>query len=136
MTRRMHGMAAVLALLAAPAAAAEPSAMSGEEFGAYVDGHTVTYAHDGRVYGMEQYLPGRKVIWRQFGGDCQEGVWFEAGGQICFDYGEGIPLQCWQFVHDGGRLGARADSDPAGSWLYEVQRSTEPMHCPAPYLGT
>ncbi len=134
MTPRMQAMAVFLALAAFPARAED--AMSGAEFGAYVGGHTVTYAHDGRIYGMEQYLPDRKVIWRQIGGDCQEGSWFEAEGQICFDYGDGIALQCWQFVNEGGRLGARADSDPQGTWLYEVQRSQEPMQCPAPYLGT
>ena len=124
-----------LAVTAASAAGAEEVLMNGEDFGAYVDGQTVTYARDGRVYGMEQYLPGQKVIWRQIDGACEEGVWYVRDGLICFDYGDGIPLQCWQFFRDGARLGARADGDPQGLWLYEVRRSAEPMQCPAPYLG-
>ena len=130
------GVAWAMAIAAAPLSAAqEPSSMDGAAFDGYVTGSTVTYAHDGRVYGMEQYLPDRKVIWRQIGGECLEGVWFEQDGHICFDYGEGAPLQCWTFALNGGGLGARPIEDPAGMWLYEVRKSREPMQCPAPYLG-
>ncbi len=134
MTRRIPAILAALILPALPATAQE--AMSGTEFYAYVGGHTLTYARGGRILGVEQYLPGRKVIWRRAEGECEEGVWFEAAGRICFDYGESGAQQCWQFVNKGGRLGARADGDPQGAWLYEARRSSEPMQCPAPYLGT
>ncbi|MBE3640612.1 hypothetical protein [Mangrovicoccus algicola] len=136
MTSPMPAGLLLAALAALPGTGQAAEAMSGAAFGAYVGGKTLTYAHDGVVYGMEQYLPQGRVIWRHVDGPCEEGVWFERDGQICFDYGDGIPLQCWQFVEEGGRLGARSQSDPSGTWLYEVRRSSEPMDCPAPYLGT
>lgn len=127
-----------LSLCASANAGAKETAspMSGAAFEAYVTGQVVTYAHDGRVYGMEQYLGGRRVVWRHLGGDCLEGAWFEQGDQICFQYEGDVPTQCWQFFENGTGLGARADGDPDGMWLYEVRRASEDLMCPAPYLGT
>lgn len=137
MTRTGSIVAAMM--MAAPlwaATAQDTPPMSAADFEAYVSGRTVTYAHDGRAYGIEQYLPDRRVIWRHIGGDCIEGVWFESGGEICFEYDGGGARQCWQFYQDGAGLGARASEDPEGLWLYEVERIREPMQCPVPYLGT
>lgn len=109
--------------------------MSAAEFEAYVAGRTVTYAHDGQAYGIEQYFPNRRVLWRHIGGQCIEGTWFEANGEICFEYQGGTSAQCWQFFENGSGLGARASEDPDGLWLYELRRMSEPLQCPAPDLS-
>lgn len=131
-------LCAVVALCAplGVAAGQDAAPMTADAFEAYVAGRTVTYAHDGQAYGIEQYFSDRRVIWKHIGGDCVEGTWFEANGEICFEYDGGGAMQCWQFYEDGGGLGARASGDPDGLWLYEVQRISEPLQCPVPYLGT
>lgn len=128
----------LLLFLPLPLSAAEdaPIVLGPEGFDTYVTGRTVTYAHDGRVYGFEQYLSDRRVIWRPVAGECQEGVWFPQDGHICFAYDGGIELQCWQFYDTGATLGARVAEDPEGMWLYEVERSEEPIDCPLPYFGS
>ncbi len=138
MTRRLLPRLPWLAFAAACAAQAATAQeiLSAEAFDAYVTGTTVTYAHDGHIYGVEQYLPDRQVIWREVGGTCQKGVWFEQDGHICFSYGPDLPLQCWQFFSTGSTLGARVAGDPEGLWLYEVEQRDAPLDCPQPFLGS
>ncbi|MEM8554653.1 MAG: hypothetical protein AAGF71_07465 [Pseudomonadota bacterium] len=133
--RTFSALGLSLICIASAGHAAEDALLTGDRFGAYVSGSTVTFAHNDQVYGMEQYMPGNHVIWRRLGGDCQEGTWFAQGDEICFDYGEGVPLQCWQFYQTATGLRARSMNDASGMWLYEVMRTDEPMQCPAPYLG-
>lgn len=141
-SRSLAGAAALAAALAlaSPAAALEGSTpMTGEEFEVYVTGHTLTFAVYGMPYGIEQYLPGRRVLWSFLGvagqEECREGVWFESGTQICFVYEiEPDRQHCWTF-HDTGS-GLVAEFEDGGiSELVEVARTTEPMYCPGPHLG-
>ena len=50
-----------LLALTLPAFGEEP--LDGAEFEAFATGKTLSYAVGGIVYGAEQYLPGRRVIW-------------------------------------------------------------------------
>ena len=126
--------ALALALLAAPAAALETGApLTAEEFEAYVTGRTLTFGIDGRPYGIEQYLPGRRVIWAFIGEECREGSWFPIGQEICFEYDEEPGrLHCWTFFAGPEGLIARSEG---GGDLVEVQRSEAPMYCPGPEVG-
>lgn len=127
---------AVLAALATPCHAAEPEPMSGVEFESYSTGKTLFYASGGQTYGAEQYLGGRRVIWTFLDGECTEGVWYEAGGQICFVY-EHAPQdpQCWSFYRSASGLMARFENDPAQTELIEVNQSREPLVCTGPEVG-
>ena len=114
-------------LVCATPMVAEP--MSGAEFEDFVTGQTLTFAEDGQVYGIEQYLPNRRVRWAFMGDQCRDGFWYEeAGGQICFLYEDLEGPQCWIFSRDGGRLTAQFQGD-GGRELYEAQRSAEPLRC-------
>ena len=46
--------------------------LSAEAFEAYTTGKTLTYATRGAStpYGVEEYLPGRRVVWSFVGGEC------------------------------------------------------------------
>ncbi|MCG6903123.1 MAG: hypothetical protein LJE68_10615 [Rhodobacter sp.] len=115
------------------AAAAE---MSASDFEAYVTGRTLTYADRGVVYGIEEYLPNRRVRWAYLGDQCREGYWYEAGEEICFVY-ENNPdaPQCWQFSQRDGRLSAIFMGAENGRELYEAKNSDEPLVCLGPDVG-
>lgn len=66
--------------LALPAYAAEPVGVA--EFEAFATGKTLTYAVGGTVFGAEQYLPGRRVVWAFKGQQCRRGFWYEEEGQV------------------------------------------------------
>lgn len=135
----MRAVAAVLAVsltlsaLAAPAAAQTP--LTAEEFEAYVTGRTLTYAIDGQAYGIEQYLPGRRVLWAFVGDVCQEGVWYERDGLICFlyDYNP-TDEQCWLFWMSGSSLTARFMGEGSSTELVEVEQTDRGLSC-APAVG-
>lgn len=130
--------ALALALTAAPLAPLPATAltrMTAEEFDAYSVGKTLTYAVDGMIYGAEQYLPGRRVIWAFVGDQCRRGLWYEDGGLICFVYEHDPEPQCWSFYATPDGLAAVYENDPEGSPLVEVDNSPEPLACPGPDVG-
>ncbi len=122
----MRAVLAAAILFAAPALA-EP-AMTVEEFEAYATGKTLSYAANGAIYGIETYLPGRRVIWAFVGDICEQGSYFQNGDYICFDYGPNVPLQCWTFVHGTNGLIAQF-AEKGGPALTEVQQSDKPLGC-------
>lgn len=125
------------ALIALPAAVSAGEPLSGAEFEAYAEGHTLTYVEDGKPFGTEQYLPGRKVKWAFAGGACIDGWWYEASpGLICFVYETEVGDQCWHFRLEASGLSAEfVDAEGTGTMLYEAQRSTRPLLCPGPDVG-
>jgi alkane 1-monooxygenase len=130
--------ALAVVLAAAPALAEAPAAepLSGAAFDALTRGRTLTYAIGDTVYGVEQYLTGRRVIWAFLGEPCRYGFWTEtAPGTICFVYDHDPAPQCWQFFDDAGRLRARFMGDPPGADDIAVGESAGPMQCPGPVPG-
>lgn len=121
-------------LLSLPAFAAEDP-MSVAEFEAYVTGKTLSYSQYGEIFGVEEYLPGRKVRWKVSADDCQYGHWFEKAGLICFTYEYDTSEHCWTFWMEEGRLTALSADDPAGAELSEVEQTTDGLSCPAPDVG-
>ena len=118
-----------------PAAAQTP--LTAEEFDSYTQGLTLSFSIDGTPYGVEQYLPDRRVRWTFIGDQCQDGIWFERAENICFVY-ENSPSdeQCWQFflTGDGLRAVFQGPDGPATE-LYEVQQTDAPMACMGPSVG-
>lgn len=130
----MRATFVALCLLAATASHAE-TLMTGKEFEAYATGKTLTYAAEGQIYGVEQYLSNRRVRWAFVDDTCRIGHWYEDAGQICFVYENDATPQCWLFHLDGGRLRAQFVSDPPGTELSEVNQTDEPLACTGPDIG-
>ena len=126
---------AILALcrLCGPVAA-QQTPMTASEFESYATGKTLTYARDGAVWGTEQYLPGRRVIWAFTADECRDGTWYEDQGAICFVYEDDLP-QCWDFYLQANGLSARFLGDPESLPLSEVEQSDGPMPCMGPDVG-
>lgn len=113
--------------------AAEP--MGAQEFESYTQGKTLFYGFDGTAYGVERYLPGRRVIWSFLDGRCQEGTWYEQADQICFLYDDNNNPQCWSFLLTPEGLSARFQNDPEATELYEAGDVDEEMLCLGPDVG-
>jgi len=130
----MFRILAFLLMLSAQAAGAQ-SALSGEEFDDYTQGKTLFYGFEGQVYGVERYLPNRRVIWSFMDGQCKEGLWYQQDDQICFIYEDRLDPQCWLFTRSGGGLIAQFEGDPAQTELYEAEDIGEEMICHGPEVG-
>jgi len=115
-------------LLASPTFAQE--AMNAEEFDAYVTGRTITFrTATNPSYGVERYLPGRRVMWSAFDGICQFGVWFESKGDICFRY-EGDPEhKCWTIYDEPDGLRGVFTTRPNSTVIFEVPDRDDPLIC-------
>ncbi|MGL6211850.1 MAG: hypothetical protein ACRC14_18660 [Paracoccaceae bacterium] len=130
----MRRLTLALCLFALPATAQE-TAMTAAEFEAYATGKTLTYARDGEVWGVEQYLPGRRVIWAFTDDECKDGTWYEDHEAICFLYQDEPFPQCWTFYMTATGLSARYLGDTENTPLSEVAQSTGPMPCMGPGVG-
>ncbi len=115
--------------------ASAQSTLSAADFDEYTRGKTLFYGFQGQVYGVEKYLPNRRVIWSFLDGDCKEGVWYELDGQICFIYEDRLDPQCWVFTRSGTGLIAQFEGDPAQTELYEAEDIDEEMVCYGPDIG-
>lgn len=111
------------------------TAMTAAEFDAYATGKTLTYSVAGEVYGAEQYLPGRHVVWAFKDDQCADGVWYEKAGLICFAYENMGDPQCWNFYLGENGLRAEYVGDSTGSNLSEVAQSAKPLSCAGPDVG-
>ena len=119
-------------LLAQPVVA---QSLSGAEFDAYTRGKTLFYGFGGTTYGVERYLPNRRVVWSFLDGDCKEGIWYEQNGQICFVYEDRPDPQCWVFYDEPGGLRAEFLGADGLSTLYQVDDLDEGLICPGPDVG-
>ena len=119
----------LLALTVASPAAAQ-GGMSAAEFDAYVTGRTITFRTDlNPTYGIERYLPGRRVMWSTFDGICQYGVWFESKGDICFRYEHDPEHKCWTIYDEPGGLRGVFTTRPNTTVIYEIPDREDPLIC-------
>ncbi len=121
-----------LLLTALPVLAQTP--MTASEFEAHTEGKTLYFGVGGQRYGVEEYLPNRRVRWSFLDGDCKDGRWYPSDEQICFVYDDNPVPQCWLFYLDGDRLAARFASGDDPTVLYEVEGNGE-MLCLGPKVG-
>lgn len=120
--------------LALPAAAQDGPPLTVEQFESYVTGKTLSYADQNGVWGTEQYLPDRRVVWAFTKDICQYGTYFAQDDQICFVYDDDPTPQCWTFWQGEEGLEALFSGDSA-THLSEVKQSAEPLGCPGPDVG-
>ena len=109
--------------------------MSAAEFEARMTGKTMSFARSGQPFGVEQYLPGRRVIWSFVDDVCQMGRWYEEAGKICFRYDMNPEPQCWDFFDRDGQISARYVGDTPENDLFVVGETDKPIQCPLPGLG-
>jgi hypothetical protein len=126
-------VAVALSAIALPVAAQTP--LTAEEFEAHVTGKTVTYRQGQSLFGIEEYLDGRKVRWSVAPGECQSGSWYPEDRSICFVYEYDPVPHCWTFWKEDGALVALSDTGQPGEELYEADRSETPLDCPGPDIG-
>jgi hypothetical protein len=129
----MRATLLAICLAAAPAFAETP--LSAEAFDALTQGRTMTWAEFGTVYGVEQYLPGRRVRWTVLGDDCKTGHWYADGPAICFQYEDDPAPDCWEITMSGSGMAAQYLSNPPVSEPVIVEETTEPLACFGPEVG-
>ena len=125
--------AALVLCLATPVLAETP--LTAQEFDALTLGRTMTWAEFGAVYGVEQYLPGRKVRWTVMGDDCKTGYWYQDGPAICFQYEDDPAPDCWEITSSGAGLLARYTTNPPEAEPVVVRETTELLACLGPEVG-
>ena len=130
---RMRALLAGLCL-AASAAQAEPP-LTAEAFDALTLGRTMTWAEFGQVYGVEQYLPDRRVRWTMLGDICTSGRWYPLGSEICFQYDHKPAPVCWTMTIGEDGLLARHASRAPDDEAVRIKNATEPMACFGPEVG-
>ncbi|MBE2275228.1 MAG: hypothetical protein IAE87_02910 [Rhodobacteraceae bacterium] len=132
----MRAAAVLTALLASALPVLAEGPVTADQFEAHVTGKTLTYARGGAIFGIEQYLPGRKVRWQFTADTCQYGSWYpKEGGLICFLYEYDTREHCWTFRMVAGRLTAQSADDLAGAELAEVEQTAQGLACPGPDVG-
>ncbi len=128
-----------LVLCLAPVLAASPTLaetpITAAEFEAHVTGKTVTYRQFDSIFGIEEYLPDRKVRWSVAPDECQYGTWYPSGDDICFVYKYDPTPACWTFWLRGGALVALSVDAGPGEELHEVAADQTPLPCPGPDVG-
>ncbi|MEL6573454.1 MAG: hypothetical protein AAFQ64_17475 [Pseudomonadota bacterium] len=113
---------------ASPVAAQMP--MTGAEFEAYVAGRIMSFGSEGDpTFGVEQYLPNRRVIWSTGNGECTNGVWYESKGDICFRYDGDPEAKCWAIYEEGDGLRAEFTTRPNTTVIFETEDYTVPLIC-------
>jgi len=130
---RLFSALTILCLSTTAAGAQTP--MSPAEFEAYATGRTLTYAEGGVIYGIEEYLPNRRVRWAFVNDECREGYWYEQDNDVCFVYENNPVPQCWSFSRGDNGLIARFLNADDGREIYEAQQSDEPLRCLGPDVG-
>ncbi len=136
MTQNTMRILLILLALALPASAQDGRPITGAEFERMVTGQTLSYQSNLGEYGAEEYLDNRRVRWSFLDGECSDGIWYEKGPQICFEYDDIEDVQCWQFYEKDGRLLARFENDPDATELIETRRRDGPLYCLGPEVGT
>lgn len=126
-----------VALTSLSAAAQTGAPLTADEFEAITTGRTLTYAQGGVVYGIEQYLPGRQVVWAFSGDECRKGTWYQQDDNICFVYSYDPTPQCWLFVRTGtgSDMTARFMGENSGPQLSVVAETKDPLACLGPDVG-
>ncbi len=109
--------------------------LDADGFDAATRGKTYYYSSGGQAYGAEEYLPDRRVRWSFLDGQCLDGVWWQEGDFICFEYSDNPEPHCWSFQQGPGGLVATLKGEGGGRVLYEVQQSDKPMMCLGPKVG-
>lgn len=125
--------AVILGLVAAPVWAQTP--LTALEFDALTQGKSMTWSEFGQVYGVEHYLPNRRVRWTLLGDTCVEGSWYAQGSAICFQYDDTPDPVCWEMTPAPTGLNASLVGRAGESAFVVIEPTAEPMACLGPEVG-
>lgn len=130
----------LMALVATPAAAEGP--ISAEDYMRRVAGGTFTIRAPGEEpYGIEAYLPDRRVSWGYFEtGLCTDGKWEEVQpGVMCYTY-EGDPeASCWHYYIEPDGFFAQSVDERGkvqNDILYLIEETDLTLPCVSDFLGS
>jgi hypothetical protein len=129
------GVALMACLILAPGLSRAEPPITAEAFEALTTGRTMTWSEFGTAYGVEEYLPGRRVRWTVLGDTCVTGHWYPQGDAICFEYEHRDTPACWYIRQDGGTLTAADTDNPPGTPPVIIAETTAPMACFGPDVG-
>ena len=129
MTQQSKTALAVTLLLLGTSVTAQDT-MTAAEFDAHVTDRTITNRTElNPTFGVERYLPGRRVMWSTFDGICQYGVWYESKGDICFRYDYDPEPKCWTMYDEpGGMRGVYTTRAPY-TVIFEILDREDPLIC-------
>lgn len=121
-------------MLAGAVRAADDTPLTAEAFDALTRGKTMDTASGGTVYGIETFLPGRRVVWRD-ARRCVEGQWQQVADEICFTYADkpDRPV-CWLYFDRGDRIEGRHSAALPGSDPIVLTPGDGPISCDG-FLG-
>lgn len=122
-------------LILTPGLARAEPLLTAEAFDALTTGRTMTWSEFGTAYGVEQYLPGRRVRWTVLGDTCVTGHWYAQGDAICFAYEHRDTPACWHVSQNGSGLIAIDTDDPSGTRPVTIVETAAPMACFGPEVG-
>mgnify|MGYP000041122707 CR=1 FL=1 len=133
--RTAWGLALALAALLPADARAQVLDAAGLE--ALAGRGTLHFVGPDGAYGAEQFLPGRRSLWRFAGSQtCQSGHWYERGPAICFLY-EGEPApSCWILEKIGAGVIARSEGGGPDATLSLERIDPAPLPCPLTGAGS
>lgn len=134
----MRARTLIAGLLLAAALPAAAEILPPEAFEALAEGRTLHFSLGGLPFGSEQFLPGRRSLWRFAGGTCEPGSWRAEGEAICFVYDRDPRPMCWHFRRDGAGYAAWLVEDGAetGFRLSLEGMDRAPLPCPGPEVGS
>jgi hypothetical protein len=126
----------VLLALAAPARAETP--VGPDAFEGMAEGRTMYFTLDGAPFGAEQFLSGRRTLWRFAQNDCEPGRWHGAAEAICFVYDSLDGPICWRFLQtDDGFVAALIEHGTETGFRLDLDRiDSQPLPCPGPQVGS
>ncbi len=79
------------------------------------------------LYGIETFLPGRRVYWRD-ARICAAGTWRQVGEQICFDYEHRDRPVCWTYHDRNGWIEGFFEGDRRSVPIM-LHEGGEPVSC-------
>ncbi len=124
-------------LLALASAAHAGEILSAETFERLVAGKTLHFIEDGAPYGSEQFLPGRRSLWRYAGdANCASGTWYPEGEAICFRYDGTTGDICWRITRESGAIFAELHGSQDAGRLELGSIDSAPLPCPQTGAGT
>ncbi len=134
----MRTVAALVLLSALATAARAETPVSPEAFEAMTEGRTLHFRLGGVPFGAEQFLPGRRTLWRFAEDACEPGRWYGEGDAICFVYETQPGPICWRFLRDGEDFTAALIEDGAETGFHiDLDRiEASPLACLGPNLGS
>lgn len=117
------------ALAALPAGATTDRPLTAEEFDALTRGRTLDTSTGLGIYGVETFLSGRRVIWKD-AEKCVQGTWRPSGQDICFDYDGADGPVCWQYFDRGEAIeGWFSGEGPTSEPIFLTESAEGPVSC-------